>query len=166
MSELRLDADAVGQTIDLLCQRVEERFPDSGLSRVGRELARIAKQTRETAAAIARPILTVRVAVALLIGLVITFLASTLVSLRRPKEPVEAFQFIDPEWIMGRGEKSSILPPREMTRFELSRYLCHGAGGFRRPGTRGVIITSQRAVQPPSMRSVVPVTRAAAGEAR
>ena len=63
----------------------------------------------------------------------------------------------DPDQFLAQGT---------MTRFELSRYLCHGAGGFRRPGTRGVIITSQRAVQPPSMRSVVPVTRAAAGEAR
>ncbi|PYP99623.1 MAG: hypothetical protein DMF82_24330 [Acidobacteria bacterium] len=158
--ELRLDADAVAKTIDLLCRRVEERFPGAGLSHVARELARIAAQTRETAAAIARPILTVRVAVAVLM----------------PREPVEAFQFIqvlesgindvvlvgagifflvtletrikrrralaalrelravahiidmhqltkDPAWVTGRGEKSSILPPREMTRFELSRYL-------------------------------------------
>ena len=143
---------------------------------MGRELARIAKQTRERAAAIARPILTVRVAVVLLIALIVTFLAGTLASLHKPREPVEAFQFIqvleagindvvlvgagifflvtletrikrrralaalrelravahiidmhqltkDPEWVMGRGEMSAILPPREMTRFELSRYL-------------------------------------------
>ena len=176
MPELRLDADAVAKTIDLLCRRVEERFPGAGLSHVARELARIAAQTRETAAAIARPILTVRVAVAVLIALVTMFLAGTFASLRRPREPVEAFQFIqvlesgindvvlvgagifflvtletrikrrralaalrelravahiidmhqltkDPAWVTGRGEKSSILPPREMTRFELSRYL-------------------------------------------
>lgn len=48
MPELKLDAEAVARTIDLLCRRVEERFPDSGLSRVGRELVRIAKQTLET----------------------------------------------------------------------------------------------------------------------
>jgi len=176
VSELKLDAEAVAKTIDLLCLRVEERFPGSGLSGVGRELARIAKQTRERAAAIARPIRTVRLAVVLLIALIATFLASSLASLRRPREPVEAFQFIqvmeagindvvlvgagifflvtletrikrrralaalrelravahiidmhqltkDPEWVMARGEKSAILPPRQMTRFELSRYL-------------------------------------------
>ena len=176
MAELKLDAEAVAKTIELLGRRVEERFPDSGLSRVARELVRIAKQTRDTAAAIARPILTVRVGVAILIALVMTFLAGTVASLRRPREPVEAFQFVqvlesgindvvlvgagifflvsletrikrrralaalrelravahiidmhqltkDPEWVMGRGEKSPILPPREMTRFELSRYL-------------------------------------------
>ena len=176
MPELKLDAEAVARTIDLLCRRVEERFPESGLSRVGRELARIAKQTRERAAAIARPILTVRVAVVLLIVLIATLLAGTLASLKKPREPVEALQFIqvlesgindlvlmgagifflvtletrikrrralaalrelravahiidmhqltkDPEWVMARGQESSVLPPRRMTRFELSRYL-------------------------------------------
>ena len=29
----------------------------------------------------------------------------------------------DPEWILGRGQETGILPPRTMTRFELSRYL-------------------------------------------
>jgi hypothetical protein len=29
----------------------------------------------------------------------------------------------DPEWVLGRGKESALLPPREMTRFELSRYL-------------------------------------------
>ena len=176
MPELKLDAEAVARTIDLLCRRIEQRFPDSGLLGVGRQLTRIANQTRETAAAIARPILSVRVAVVLLIALIITFLASTLISLRRPKEPVEAFQFIqvlesgindvvlvgagifflvsletrmkrrralaalrelravahiidmhqlskDPEWVTGRGQPSAVLPRRQMTRFELSRYL-------------------------------------------
>ena len=176
MPELKLDAEAVARTIDLLCRRVEERFPESGLSRVGRELARIAKQTRERAAAIARPILTVRVAVVLLIVLIATLLAGTLASLKKPREPVEALQFIqvlesgindlvlmgagifflvtletrikrrralaalrelravahiidmhqltkDPEWVMARGQESAVLPPRRMTRFELSRYL-------------------------------------------
>jgi hypothetical protein len=176
VSELKLDADAVARTIDLLCSRVEERFPDSGLSRVGRELARIAKQTREKAVAIARPIQTVRVAVVLLMILIAALLAGTLASLKKPREPVEAFQFIqvlesgindvvlmgagifflvtletrikrrralaalrelravahiidmhqltkDPEWVMARGQETAVLPPRLMTRFELSRYL-------------------------------------------
>jgi hypothetical protein len=29
----------------------------------------------------------------------------------------------DPEWILGNGKESGLLPPRTMTRFELSRYL-------------------------------------------
>jgi hypothetical protein len=29
----------------------------------------------------------------------------------------------DPEWVLGRGEPTGVLPPRQMSRFELSRYL-------------------------------------------
>jgi hypothetical protein len=94
VGDLTLDAVAVAETVERLCQRIEERFPGSGLLRIGRELDRIAGQTRERAAAIGRPILGLRIAVALLIALIVTGLAGTFASLRRPKEPVEAVQFI------------------------------------------------------------------------
>ena len=29
----------------------------------------------------------------------------------------------DPEWVLARGQETGILPPRQMSRFELSRYL-------------------------------------------
>jgi hypothetical protein len=171
-----LDADAVTRTIGLLCQRVEHRFPGSGLAGVARELDRVAQQTRERAAWIARPILGLRVVVAALIALIVAGLVGTLLSLRSPKEPVEVLQFVqvlesgindvvlvgagvfflvtierrlkrsralralrelraiahiidmhqltkDPEWVMPRGSETGVLPPRHMTRFELSRYL-------------------------------------------
>ena len=176
MPDLRLDAGAVARTVDLLCRRVDERFPDSGLSRVARELERIAKQTQDRAVAIARPILGLRLTVALLIVMIVALLVVTLSSLARPKQPLEWFQFIqileagmndvvlvgagifflvtletrikrrralaairelravahiidmhqltkDPEWVMARGQETGVLPPRQMTRFELSRYL-------------------------------------------
>jgi hypothetical protein len=176
MPDLKLDADAVARTVDLLCRRIDERFPGSGLGRVGRELDRIARQTPQRARAIARPILSLRLGVAFLIVFIATVLAATVASLRKPKEPLEAFQFIqvleagindivlvgagifflvtletrikrrralaalrelravahiidmhqltkDPEWVLGRGEQTAILPPRRMSRFEVSRYL-------------------------------------------
>jgi hypothetical protein len=92
--DLSLDVDAVARTIELLCRRVEERFPGSGLSRLCRELDRVTDQARERAAWIARPILALRVAVVLLLVLIAAGLAATAVSLHRPKEPLEAFQFI------------------------------------------------------------------------
>ena len=94
MADMKLDAGSVALTVDLLCRRIEERFPGSGLLRVGRELARVAKQARERSAAIARPILGLRAAVAFLIVMIALLLATTAVSLRRPREPLEAFQFI------------------------------------------------------------------------
>jgi len=176
MPDLKLDADAVARTVDLLCRRIDERFPGSGLGRVGRELDRIARQTQQRARAIGRPILSLRLGVAFLIVFIATVLAATVVSLRKPKEPLEAFQFLqvleagindvvlvgagifflvtletrikrrralaalrelravahiidmhqltkDPEWVMGRGEQTAVLPPRRMSRFEVSRYL-------------------------------------------
>jgi len=176
MPDLKLDADAVARTVDLLCRRIDERFPGSGLGRVGRELDRIARQTQQRARAIGRPILSLRLGVAFLIVFIATVLAATVASLRKPKEPLEAFQFLqvleagindvvlvgagifflvtletrikrrralaalrelravahiidmhqltkDPEWVMGRGEQTAVLPPRRMSRFEVSRYL-------------------------------------------
>ena len=176
MPDLKLDADAIARTVDLLRRRIDERFPGSGLGRVGRELDRIARQTQQRARAIGRPILSLRLGVAFLIVFIATVLAATVASLRKPKEPLEAFQFLqvleagindvvlvgagifflvtletrikrrralaalrelravahiidmhqltkDPEWVMGRGEQTAVLPPRRMSRFEVSRYL-------------------------------------------
>jgi hypothetical protein len=175
-----LDALAVLRTAGLLHQRVEQRFPGSGLAAIALDLEQVAQQTRERAAWIARPILGLRVAVAVLIALIAAGLLSTLVALGRPKEPLEVFQFVqlleagindvvlvgaavfflttlearlkrgralralrelraiahiidmhqltkDPEWVLQRGEdrgpETGVLPPRRMTRFQLSRYL-------------------------------------------
>jgi hypothetical protein len=84
----------VVHTVGLLRSRIEERFPASGLAALCRELERIAAQTRERAAAIARPILALRVAVALLLALIAAGLVGTAFAVRRPKEALEAFQFI------------------------------------------------------------------------
>ncbi len=92
--DLSLDADAVARTVQLLCRRMEERFPGSGLLRLCRELDRITGQTRERAAWIARPILGLRVAVGLLMALIAAGLAGTVMSLHRPREPLEVFQFV------------------------------------------------------------------------
>jgi hypothetical protein len=73
---------------------VEERFPGSGLGRVCRELDRIAGQTQKRALGIDRPIVSLRIAVAGLIVLIFAGLSGTAVSLRTPKAPLEAFQFI------------------------------------------------------------------------
>ncbi len=180
MTAPSLDALAVERTAGLLQRRVEQRFPGSGLSNVARDLVRVAQHTRERAAWIARPILGLRILVAVLIALIGAGLLSTVVSLGRPKEPLEVFQFIqlleagindvvlvgaavfflttlearlkrsralralrelraiahiidmhqltkDPEWVLRRGEdrgpETGVLPPRRMTRFQLSRYL-------------------------------------------
>jgi hypothetical protein len=180
MTPPSLDAVAVERTTGLLYRRVEQRFPGSGLSAIARDLEGVARHTRERAAWIARPILGLRIAVAVLIALIAAGLVGTVVALRAPKEPLEVFQFVqvleagindvvlvgagvfflttletrlkrsralkalrelraiahiidmhqltkDPEWVLergqDRGQETGILPPRRLTRFELSRYL-------------------------------------------
>jgi hypothetical protein len=94
VTDLVLDADAVAKTVALLSRRIEERFPGSGLSGVCRELDRITTLTRERAEWIGRPILSLRVLVALLIVVIAAGLANTGISLHSPKEPLDPFQFI------------------------------------------------------------------------
>jgi hypothetical protein len=171
-----LDPAAITRTIDLLGQRVEARFPGSGLSKVCHELLGIAQRTAETTAWIARPILALRVAVALLMALVLAGLAVSVAGLRMRLSPQSLTELVqglesgindvifvgafllflitlerrikrgralraihelrsiahvldmhqltkDPEWVLDRGRETGILPPRTMSRFELSRYL-------------------------------------------
>jgi hypothetical protein len=171
-----LDGAAIARTIELLCQRVEVRFPGSSLSRVCRELDAIADRAAETSAWIGRPILPLRVGTWLLVLLLLAGLVVTFAALRAPVEPLtlgelvqaiesgvndlvfvaiavfflltletrlkrrRALQAIhelrsiahvidmhqltkDPEWVIDRGRETGVLPPRTMSRFELSRYL-------------------------------------------
>lgn len=83
-----LDPEKIEGTLERLCRRVESRFPESGLSRVCRELHEIAGRTTATAAWIARPILALRLSVALLVGLILAGLLVTLAALRAPIEPL------------------------------------------------------------------------------
>jgi hypothetical protein len=171
-----LDEAAVARTIGRLCERVEIRFPGSGLSRVCRELDAIADRAALTSAWIRRPILALRVVTSLLAALLLAGFAVTLVALSAPADPLSLPQLVqaiesgvndlvfvaiaaaflltletrlkrrralraihelrsiahvidmhqltkDPEWVLDRGTETGVLPPRTMSRFELSRYL-------------------------------------------
>jgi hypothetical protein len=82
------------ETVELLSRRIGERFPGSGLQRVCTELVRVTRQTSERAAWIAKPILGLRLAVGALALVIVAGLIATGFSLRRPREPLEIFQFI------------------------------------------------------------------------
>ena len=78
---MRLDPLAISATISLLCQRVETRFPASGLGQICRRLETIAQRHAETAAWIARPLYPLRVGVGLLILLIVTALGFSIASI-------------------------------------------------------------------------------------
>jgi hypothetical protein len=91
---LRLDADRIVATARRLRQRVEQRFPDSGLARVAQELVRVAELAQQRASAIARPNWALRAAVVALVALILAGLAATAFSLRAPAEPLTLLTFV------------------------------------------------------------------------
>ena len=50
-----LDSEKIVDTIGILCRRIDERFPESGLSKVCRELLTIAGESQQRSAWIAKP---------------------------------------------------------------------------------------------------------------
>jgi hypothetical protein len=171
-----LDAPSIAATIERLCQRVEVRFPGSGLAGVCRALDQVAERAASTSTWIGRPILPLRIAVGLLVALILAGLFVTATALRAPMEPLTLGELVqaieagvndvvfvavavfflltletrlkrrralraihelrsiahvidmhqltkDPEWVLDRGRETGVLPPRTMSRFELSRYL-------------------------------------------
>src|SRR3569833_1994348 len=80
-----LSSDKIVETLHLLGDRINQRFPRSGLYEVCRELEEMAKHTAARAEAIARPVLWLRLliaAVAIGSGLVIYGLVSWALQLR------------------------------------------------------------------------------------
>jgi hypothetical protein len=63
-----LDPDKIIETLAKLERRIAERFPGSGISRVANNLTRTARNTSADASRIARPNLTLRILVGLLIA--------------------------------------------------------------------------------------------------
>lgn len=61
-----LDPESVVATVERLCQRVHERFPDAGLARVADELLAVARTSKERAIKAGKPLLPLRVALFLL----------------------------------------------------------------------------------------------------
>jgi hypothetical protein len=88
MRHRSLDSASIATTIERLCQRVEVRFPGSGLAGVCRALDAIAERAAETSAWIGRPILPLRIAVGLLVALILAGLVVTAGALRAPVEPL------------------------------------------------------------------------------
>src|ERR1044071_2018449 len=64
-----LDADKIVETIRLLQNRIQERFPEAGLGRVASDLLHVAERAGAKSKQIAKPYLPFRVGIALLVML-------------------------------------------------------------------------------------------------
>ncbi len=171
----RLESQKIIETVQALQQRIEARFPGSGLGRVAAELLRVAEETVARAQWIRKPHFTLRCAAGALslgiitivaglavhirqfqmndytnfiqafdatigsivfIGAAILFLVSWETRIKRNRalkaiHELRALAHIvdmhqltkDPEDYFGRGQRPMSPPKREMTPFELNRYL-------------------------------------------
>jgi len=93
-SFLALDPEKIVGTVTSLSSRIEERFPNSGLGRVCRQLLAIAHQAKARAVWIARPIVGLRIGVGLLAVIIVAGLVGTFIELPMPHQKIEFAQSI------------------------------------------------------------------------
>jgi hypothetical protein len=79
----RLDSQRIVETVQNLQQRIEARFPGSGLSKIAAELLRVAEETVARTQWIQQPHLPLRCAAAILSVAVIALLAGMLIHIRQ-----------------------------------------------------------------------------------
>lgn len=84
-----LDSEKIVDTIGILCRRIDERFPDSGLSNVCRELLTIAGESQERSAWIAKPQRALQISTWLLLIIMAGGLAIILTHTAWPREGFE-----------------------------------------------------------------------------
>jgi hypothetical protein len=82
-----LDAGRIVETADVLSRRIEERFPDSGLGRLSRELLAIARTTAERVQTVKRPHWPTRLLVAATIAGMVVLAAWTLRAIETSPDP-------------------------------------------------------------------------------
>jgi hypothetical protein len=75
-----LRVDKIAATAEKLSGRINERFPDSGLYKVSRELVKVGEKARLVAPLIGRPIYSVRIAVAVLIAAILAIVVTLILA--------------------------------------------------------------------------------------
>jgi hypothetical protein len=79
----RLDADLIVATVEVLQQRIQSRFPESGLSRVVAELLQVSRETVARTEWIQRPHLPIRLGAGLLCASIILLICNLLYHVHR-----------------------------------------------------------------------------------
>ena len=90
-----LDADKIVATATLLCQRIRERFPGRGLNNVCADVQKAAEETRQRAAWISRPHWAIRLAIALVVGLLLLIMGRLLLVIHLDVRQIQALGLAD-----------------------------------------------------------------------
>lgn len=101
-----LDAEKVVVTVSRLRDRIGERFPGSGLSRVSEELLAVAQESVSRSAWIGKPLIGVRIGVTVLVLLLLLVLIAALLSLKMPASALDLGAFVQ---IMESGINDIVL---------------------------------------------------------
>ena len=80
-----LDSEKIIGTIEQLCRRIDERFPDSGLSRVCRELLSVARESQKRSAWIAKPHKSLRLTIGVLVAIIVAALVFVVANSTLPR---------------------------------------------------------------------------------
>lgn len=92
--DLTLNADEIERTIAKLAQRISDRFPESGLSRVCGKLLIIADHASERSDWISRPIFSIRIVSILLIAVILAGLVGSMTAIKLPEGGINFFDFV------------------------------------------------------------------------
>ncbi len=94
MTYRALDPNAITLTCERLCARICERFPESGLSKVGRELLTLTQESTHDIDAIRRPHWPTRIGVGIGVLLILTIAAGVAYSTQIPASRVGLFSLL------------------------------------------------------------------------
>lgn len=89
-----LDSTKLIETLELLCRRIGERFPQAGLYQVAHQLLTIANQSKARANMVARPLLWVRVLITLFILLIVAGVVGVVSALNLTMNDFDLFEFV------------------------------------------------------------------------
>ena len=89
-----LRTDAIVEAIARLGQRIDERFPDSGLGEVAAELLTVSREVQQRAAEFSRPNRGLRIATTVAAGALLAALVAGIVSTRVQDEPFMLSQLV------------------------------------------------------------------------
>ena len=90
----KLNSTKIIETVELLELRINERFPNSGLSKVNHELLLAAREAKQRSEAIAKPHIGLRVAITVAIVVLLASLISIIVSHQMPRDGFSFSEFI------------------------------------------------------------------------
>jgi len=101
-----LEADRITEKLDVLCNRIAERFPISGLSKVCAELMQLSEETHQTCVWISKPNKWLRISVIAVILVIFIGLIETVITFRIGQNAFDLSEFIT---VLEAGMNSLVL---------------------------------------------------------